>query len=88
MGLIAVAPRTLQNKGDPQISQIFTDKVDLSVFSIYENLSNLWFIPYVNKFRRAAELCLCVDRILLAARKSELFVLRIRRLTPLFFIRV
>ena len=45
--------RNLPNKSHPQISQIFTETVDLRVSTILETLSNLWIIPFINRYRRA-----------------------------------
>jgi hypothetical protein len=38
---------TRQEKGHPQISQISTDQFKCNVFSIRDNLSNLWINPFV-----------------------------------------
>jgi hypothetical protein len=41
----------LAKRSYPQISQIFTDKDECRIYSICENLRNLWFNSFVNKLR-------------------------------------
>src|SRR5258708_9348864 len=41
--------KTLRRKVHPQISQISTDDFNAEVFSICENLRNLWINPFVEK---------------------------------------
>src|SRR5258708_173886 len=69
--------KTLRRKVHPQISQISTDDFNAEVFSICENLRNLWINPFVEKHHLVKELRSGADRILRATRRFELFVLRI-----------
>jgi hypothetical protein len=68
--------KTFRRKVHPQISQISADDVNFEVYSICENLRNLWINPLVNKRYVVKDLRVGADGILRAARKFILIELQ------------
>jgi hypothetical protein len=69
---------TIHRKVHPQISQISADDFSSEVYSICENLRNLWINPFLNKRHVVYDLRVGAEGILCAARKSQSIVMRIR----------